>query len=631
MQAGSARVQPFCEDFLLLTNDVTLSGAGVAPVHISSRVLLVRLWRETLGPHKMRFAAAIVCMVLVAGSQAMSAWLMRSIVDSVFIAKNTLLLWPVAGAVLATFTVKGLATYGQGVTMSSISLRIITDLQQRLFAHLLRLDVAFFNKHAAGRLVSRFTVDVISIKNGVSTMITGLGRDSLSVVGLVGVMFYQDWLLASASFIAFPLAVLPVTRLSKRMRRVATNTQELAGYFNAVLEQSFQGIRMVKSYGLESYETEAVTRVNESMFRNDLKAAKVRGMSSPIMEFFGGFAVTIVIVYGGSRVIAGATTTGAFFSFLTALLMAYQPFKSLANFNGALQETLAGATRLFELLDTEPAIKDAPGAVPLVVSGGEIRLENVSFAYGDEGLALDNVTLTVPAGKTAALVGASGGGKTTLMNLVPRFYDVTSGQVLIDGQNIAACTLDSLRSVSALVSQEVVLFDDTVRANIAFGKIGASEAEIVDAARHAAAHDFIMALPQGYDTVVGERGLRLSGGQRQRLAIARAMLRNAPILLLDEATSALDSESERHVQNALESLMQGRTTLVIAHRLSTIVGADVIYVMEGGQVIESGNHADLLALGGAYARLYTIQFAQEQQESQQQLESPVTVDVAGIV
>ncbi len=580
---------------------------------LSSRTLLARLWRETLGPHRLTFALAVGCMVLVAGSQATSAWLMRSIVDSVFIAKNTLLLWPVAGAVLATFAVKGLADYGQGVLMTGIGLRIITDLQQRLFKHVLRLDVAYFSQTATGRLVSRFTVDVTSIKNGVSTMVTGAGRDSLSVIGLVGVMFYQDPLLASASFFVFPLAVLPVIRLSKRMRRVVVNTQELAGAFNAVLEQSFQGIRMVKSYGLEAYEASNVATVNEAMLKMSVKSAKVRGLASPIMEFFGGFAVTIVIVYGGSRVIAGATTTGAFFSFLTALLMAYQPFKNLANFNGALQETLAGAGRLFQLLDTEPAIQDKPEAMPLRLGGGEIVLENVSFAYDAETLALDGISLVVPAGKTAALVGASGGGKTTLMNMIPRFYDVTSGRVLIDGQDIAHVTLDSLRQASAVVSQDVVLFDDSVRANIAFGRLDASEAEIMVAAQHAAAHEFIMALPHGYDTVVGERGVRLSGGQRQRLAIARAMLRNAPILLLDEATSALDSESERHVQHALESLMAGRTTLVIAHRLSTVVGADVIYVIEQGRVSESGTHAGLLAEGGAYARLYAIQFEQEQE------------------
>lgn len=578
---------------------------------LSSRALLSRLWRETLGPHRLRFAGAVVCMVFVAGAQATSAWLMKSIVDSVFIAKNALLLWPVAGAVLSTFAIKGFADYGQGVLMTGIGLRVVTDLQQRMFNHIVRLDTEFFNKTATGRLVSRFTVDVNSIRTGVSSMVTGLGRDSLSVIGLVGVMFYQDWILASASFIAFPLAVLPVMRMSKRMRRVAVNNQELAGAFNAVLEQSFQGIRMVKSYGLEGYESKNVATVNEQMFDMSLKAAKIRGMSSPIMEFFGGFAVTIVIVYGGSRVIAGTTTTGAFFSFLTALLMAYQPFKNLANFTGALQETLAGAGRIFDILDLEPKIQDSPDAVPLSVQGGEIRLEDVTFSYGPGTMALKGVNLTVPAGKTAALVGASGGGKTTLMNLVPRFYDVTSGRVLIDGQDISAVTLASLRQVSALVSQEVVLFDDTVRANIAFGRLDASDDEIVTAARHAAAHDFIMGLPDGYDTVVGERGLKLSGGQRQRLAIARAMLRNAPILLLDEATSALDSESERHVQNALETLMVGRTTLVIAHRLSTVVGADVIHVIEDGQVVESGSHADLLAQGGSYARLYAIQFANE--------------------
>jgi ATP-binding cassette, subfamily B, bacterial MsbA len=330
------------------------------------------------------------------------------------------------------------------------------------------------------------------------------------------------------------------------------------------------------------------------------------------MEALGGTAVAVVIAYGGYQVIDGTRTPGAFFSFITALLLAYQPLKSLANLNASLQEGLAAAQRVFDVLDIEPDIQDQPGAWPLSVAGGEIRFDEVRFGYQPHAVALDGISLTVPAGSTVALVGPSGAGKSTVLNLIPRFYDVSSGGIAIDGQDVRTVTLSSLRGALALVAQEASLFDDTVRANIAYGRLSASEAEIEAAAAAAGADRFIAELPKGYDTLVGEHGMRLSGGQRQRLAIARAMLKDAPILLLDEATSALDNESERQVQAALKRLMQGRTTLVIAHRLSTIVGADLICVMDRGRIVESGKHAQLLARGGLYARLYETQFAPDE-------------------
>lgn len=579
--------------------------------HLSTRHLLGRLLRESVRPYAGWLALAVICMALMAAATALSAWLMKPVVNDVFIGRNADVLWLVAGAVLATFLVKGTANYAQATLMSYVGLRIVADNQNRLFAHLSRMDLQFFHDHATGRLVSRFMVDINAMRAAVSNVLTGFGKDALSVVGLVVVMFVQDWHLALVAFFVFPLAVLPIVRLGRRMRRVTADTQEEMGQLTTLLEQTFQGIRVVKAYNMEAYERRRMADVVGRILTLTLKAARIRALSSPVMETLGGVAVAVVIVYGGSRVVAATTDAGSFFSFVTALLLAYEPMKRLANLNASLQEGLAGAQRLFELLDIAPRIQEKPGARVLVVARGAIRFEDVRFAYVPGHAALDGVRLDVPAGRTVALVGPSGAGKSTILNLVPRFYDVGTGRVLIDGEDVRDVTLASLHKAIALVSQEIMLFDDTVRANIAYGRAGADEDEIVAAARAAAAHEFIRALPQGYDTMVGEQGVRLSGGQRQRLAIARAMLKNAPILLLDEATSALDTESERQVQAALAALMRGRTTLVIAHRLSTVIGADLIHVIERGRVIESGTHGELLARQGAYARLYALQFVDE--------------------
>jgi subfamily B ATP-binding cassette protein MsbA len=409
----------------------------------------------------------------------------------------------------------------------------------------------------------------------------------------------------------FPLAIHPIIGIGRRIRRVSANTQAEIGQLTTLLNQTFQGARHVKAYGMEGYEERRASGLFERLFALVDRAGRTRSRASPMMETLGGAAIAVVILYGGHQVISGARTPGALFSFITALLLAYQPLKSLANLNASLQEGLAAAERVFEVLDVEPTIRDMPGARPLHVSGGEIRFEEVCFGYTPGAMALDSVSLTVPAGRTVALVGPSGAGKSTILNLIPRFFDVDEGSIRIDGQDVRSVTLASLRGAIALVAQEVSLFDDTVHANIAYGRFGASSTEIEAAARAAGVDEFIRKLPQGYDTLVGEHGVRLSGGQRQRVAIARAMLKDAPILLLDEATSALDSESERQVQAALRALMRGRTTLVIAHRLSTVQGADLICVVDRGRVVEIGRHADLLAREGLYARLHAMQFAEE--------------------
>ena len=576
-----------------------------------SAALVWRLGRDFMRPHLPRVLLAFLLMGLAAASTAGRAWLMEPVLDRIFVAREGSLLLLIAGGALALALIKGLADYGEAVLMTRIGQRVIADVQIALFARLMRADLAFFHAHPSGTLVSRFTSDAALLRNATASVLAGIGKDALTVLFLIGVMFYQDWLLALVSFFVFPLAIRPIAAIGRRIRRVTANAQAEIGEFTTLLSQTFQGARHVKAYGMEQYEERRAAGLIERLFALIDRGTRTRSRASPLMEALGGTAIAVVILYGGHQVISGARTPGALFSFITALLLAYQPLKSLANLNASLQEGLAAAQRIFEVLDIEPTIRDRPGAEPLRITGGEIRFDNVRFGYIPGTMAVDDLSLTIPAGQTVALVGPSGAGKSTILHLIPRFFDIASGSIAIDGQDVRAVTIASLRGAIGLVAQEVSLFDDTVRANIAYGRFGASAGEIEEAARGAAADTFIRELPQGYDTMVGEHGTRLSGGQRQRIAIARAMLKDAPILLLDEATSALDSESERHVQRALNALIRGRTTLVIAHRLSTIQGADLICVIDRGQILETGRHSELLARGGLYARLYAMQFAEQ--------------------
>ena len=593
-----------------LTQTSTASAAPAA-TGTTTGVLVRRLMREYVRPHLWRIGAAILCMIVVAASTAAFTQLIKPIVDDVFVQRDGAMLWPVAGMALAVFAAKGFASYGQGVLMSFVGHGIVAEMQERLYGRLIGADLAFFNRTSPGDLIARFVNDINLLRNAVSNTLVGFGKDLLTALALVGVMFYEDWVLALAAFLAFPSAILPIVQVGRRMRKVSSHTQVGVGRLTTLLDESFQGVRYVKAYAMEAYEKLRARAAIGEVFRLNYKAERTRHTLHPIMEMLGGVAVVAVILYGGHQVIAQGKPAGSFFAFIMALLMAYEPIKRLAKLNASLQEGLAAAVRLFALLDMEPHIKDAPGAKPLSVNGGAIRFDHVTFSYDEKTPALHDVTLDVPAGKTVALVGPSGAGKSTVMNLIPRFYDIDAGTVSIDGQDLREVTLDSLRRHVALVSQEILLFDDTVRANIAYGRPAASDAEIAAAVEAAGAADFIAGLPEGYETPVGPRGSRLSGGQRQRIAIARAMLKNAPILLLDEATSSLDSETERQVQGALSELMQGRTTLVIAHRLSTVLDADIIYVMEASRIVESGRHAELLAKGGAYAKLYAMQFADQ--------------------
>jgi len=562
-------------------------------------------------PHLPRVVLAFLLMGLAAASTAGRAWLMQPVLDRIFVAREGSLLLLIAGGAFALALIKGLADYGEAVLMTRVGQRVIADVQIALFARLMRADLAFFHAHPSGTLVSRFTSDAALLRNATANVLAGIGKDAVTVIFLVGVMFYQDWLLALVSFFVFPLAIRPIVAIGRRIRRVTANAQAEIGEFTTLLSQTFQGARHVKAYGMEQYEERRAAGLIERLFALIDRGTRTRSRASPLMEALGGTAIAIVILYGGHQVISGARTPGALFSFITALLLAYQPLKSLANLNASLQEGLAAAQRIFEVLDVEPTIRDMPGAKRLCIGGGEIRFHKVSFGYVPGTMAIEDLSLTIPAGHTVALVGPSGAGKSTILNLIPRFFDVGTGSITIDAQDVRRVTIASLRGAIALVAQEISLFDDTVRANIAYGRFGASAAEIEAAAQAADADAFIRQLPQGYDTMVGEHGVRLSGGQRQRIAIARAMLKDAPILLLDEATSALDSESERHVQRALNALIRGRTTLVIAHRLSTVQGADLICVVDRGRIVETGRHAELLARAGLYARLYAMQFAEQ--------------------
>ncbi|MCH8155175.1 MAG: ATP-binding cassette domain-containing protein [Proteobacteria bacterium] len=610
---------------------------GAARLDQTTRTLVKRLFREYVRPLMARIVAALLCMVVVAVSTAAFTQIIKPIVDDVFMNRQEEMLLPLALVAFAVFTAKGFAAYGQAVLMSYVGLRIVADMQRNLYERVIGADLAFFNRTSPGELIARFINDINLLRNSISNTLVGLGKDSLTTLALVGVLFYEDWRLALIAVAVFPTAIFPIVRIGRRMRKVSDRTQAQVGQLTTLLDETFQGVRYVKAYAMEAYENVRAGRAIEAVFGLHYKGARTRSALHPIMEVLGGLAIVAVILYGGSQVIAGTKAPGSFFAFITALLLAYEPVKRLARLNANLQEGLAAAVRVFALLDREPEIRDAPQAAPLKVEGGAITFQNVTFSYDAAGShdagshdavspALHRIDLEIPAGKTVALVGPSGAGKSTIMNLIPRLYDVDEGRVTIDGQDLRAVTLASLRAQIALVSQEILLFDDTIRANIAYGRPGASEAEIAAAAATAGADDFIAELPQGLDTPVGVRGESLSGGQRQRIAIARATLKNAPILLLDEATSSLDSESERQVQQALAQLMAGRTTLVIAHRLSTVINADIIYVIEAGRMVESGTHAELLRRAGTYARLYALQFAQEVAQEVAQEETAVAVE-----
>jgi len=561
------------------------------------------LIRENSG----RLLLAGACSLMISGATTVMGYLIKPVIDDIFVNKDAEGLFMFPLLVIAIFLIKGLGSYGQEYFMSYVGENIIRRLRNRLYDRIQDLPLVFFQKERTGVLMSRITNDVNVLKSMVSKSVTGTLRDASSIVGLTAVIFYQNWRMAILAFIVLPVAFFPVFSLGRRVRRVSTGCQEAMAELNAFLHETFAGNKIVKAFGMEQHEKSRFFNKTDKLFKLEIKGVIVRSLSSPIMEFFGGLGIAFVIWYGGWEVIQGKTTPGTFISFLTCVMLLYDPVKKLSHLNNAIQQGMAAADRVYDVIETQSDIKDPLRPQPMNKGPHTVRFENVYFSYDDKPI-LKGIDLAVNHGQVLALVGMSGGGKTTMVNLIPRFFDVSSGRICIDGIDIRDYAVADLRREIAIVTQDPILFNETVRDNIAYGNPNAAEADIIAAARAAYAHEFILRFPDGYDTVIGELGGRLSGGEKQRMCIARALLKNAPVLILDEATSSLDTEAEALVQIALENLMKGRTTFVIAHRFSTVAKADKIVVVVDGRIVEQGTHASLLALKGEYAKLHEIQF-----------------------
>jgi subfamily B ATP-binding cassette protein MsbA len=556
------------------------------------------------------FCLAMVCMVGYSATSGVLPFLVQRVFDDIFGRKDQTALSYIPAAVVGVFALRGLMNFGQNYLTDYVGLRIIADVRNAINRHLQFLPLSFFQRHPTGTLISRVSSDVTLVRSALTDSVASLIRDTTSLLALIAVAFLKDWVLASIAFVIFPASVLPITRLSRKIKRFTKRGQVTTGSLTTLLQESIQGNRIVKAFGMEQYEIERFGQENHRLFRHSLRVSRTKAVLGPAMELLASFAIGAVVWYGGSSVIEGGRTQGEFMAFMTAMFLMYQPFKHLTGTYTVIQQGVAGAERVFEILDVDPEIKDRPGARPAASFSREIEFRDVSFGYGRK-LVLKDINLKIREGEMVALVGVSGVGKSTTADLIPRFYDVTSGRITIDGVDIRDVTLESLRSQIGIVAQHTFLFNDTVRNNIAYGEPSKDKDHIVAAARAAHAHEFIMSMPQGYDTVVGEMGVKLSGGQRQRVAIARAVLKDAPILILDEATSSLDAESERLVQEALGNLMTRRTVLVVAHRLSTIRKADRIVVLVDGSIVEEGTHEELLARKAEYSRLYTLQLLED--------------------
>ncbi len=558
-------------------------------------------------PYRRRLFIAMFSMVLVAGLSAGQAYMVKPLLDEIFFKKDRLMLNILPFALIGIFLLKGIFYYIYSYLLEWVGHSVIRELRGNMYLHIQSLPLSYFGKTTTGELVSRILSDVVLIQYGVSSALVGVLKDFFLVIGLLGVVFYQNWQLALISMIILPLAVIPIVHFGRKYRKLSTRSQQEVAAVSAKLHETITGNKIIKAFCKEQFEHRRFSEIINRLFGISMRDVQARSLSHPIMELLGGLGIAGIIWYGGRQVLLGQATPGTFFSFLTALIMIYEPMKRVSGVNNAVQQGMAGAVRVFALLDQPLETTGESGKPELAPIRRDIRIQNVSFSYDDGQEVLHGVNLVIPKGQVIALVGPSGSGKSTLANLIPRFFELPTGKILIDGTDIRDVSLFSLRQQIAVVTQHTILFNDTVRHNIAYGDPDCPEEKIIAAARAAHALEFIDQLPQGMDTMIGESGLKLSGGQRQRISIARALLKDAPILILDEATSALDTESEREVQKALENLMQDRTTLVIAHRLSTIKKADRIIVMQAGRIVEEGTNEQLLDRQGLYSTLHCMQ------------------------
>ena len=568
---------------------------------------------QFIKPYWRQIALAIFCSLFVSAAIALSAWIVKPVLDGVFMNRDARLLRLLPLAIIGIYLVKGAFSYAHAYLIRSVGQKVIRDMRNLLYAHIQHLSLKFFNDNPTGALMSRIINDIAMIQHSVSNVISSLFLEIITMIGLAGVAFIRDWKLALIAFMVMPLIGFYTNKLGKKLKNISRRTQEKMATLNAYLQETFVGARIIKAFCREDYVTEKFRVQNQKYYRTTMKGVRADELTSPLVELFASIGIGGVVLYGGYQVVLGHTTPGTFFSFMAAMMMMYSPVRKISKANNAIQQALAAASRVFDLLDTESEIKEKEAAINLPEIARNIVFETVTFQYNSGGEpVLKNINLKVEKGMKIALVGMSGVGKSTLMDLLPRFYDPQEGIILIDGIDIREASLASLRAQIGVVSQEIILFNDTLRNNIRFGRLDATDEEVEAAAKAAYAYDFIIQSAQGYDTLIGDRGVRLSGGERQRIAIARALLKNPPILILDEATSSLDTESEYMVQKALENLMRERTTFIIAHRLSTVRDVDKIIAMEGGGIREIGTHAELLNSNGVYSRLYEMQYRLQQ-------------------
>ncbi|MDA9137434.1 ABC transporter transmembrane domain-containing protein [Pelagibacterales bacterium] len=570
--------------------------------------ILSRLFKESIRPQILKLSVTFVFMIIIALATGATAWLLDPAIEKIFLEKDATMIWLIPLGVIGILFIKGIATYFQVSILTEVGQKIVADTQIKMFSKITYADLGWLQGKHSGKFISNFLYDVNLLEQAVSGSLAAGFRNFLTLICLLGVMFYQDWELALIAMIALPLVGFLSSRLGKRMKKAATGTQAETGVLAMLISENLDGTRVVKAYQQEEAEIE---KVSESIYRRMnllVKAAKTKAAAAPFSEFLAGFGIAGAMYYAGIRGLQGELPLNEFISFLGAMMLAFQPLRSLSQINTYMQEGFSAAIRIFELLDSPVDIIENENLAKLNILDGEILLDQVNLSYKDSDLILKKISLSLPPNSITALVGPSGSGKTSILNLIPRFFDPQEGTISIDGQNIKDVKLSSLRSAIALVSQEPILFDISIGDNIAYGNKTASNEDIINAAKSASAHDFILKLPAGYDTLVGEKGYSLSGGQKQRLSIARAFLKDAPILLLDEATSSLDSESEHAVQKAIDVLMKNRTTLVIAHRLSTIEGANKIIVLNDGNIEETGTHLQLIENNGLYKKLYERQF-----------------------